>query len=100
MITPKNLVLCTLLISEPFMLIFMSPVCLLENIIKFVLETFRDNLLTLNHVSNFASSMLTEWLSVHKSEPDWKMFVSSANKMKFDLVDALQMSLINKVNKV
>ncbi|KAK2190772.1 hypothetical protein NP493_69g03021 [Ridgeia piscesae] len=61
MITPRNCLCDTCSMFVPFKVMFTVGLCcfLFANMIKLILFTLSDNLLTLNHISSFSSSLLT-----------------------------------------
>ncbi|KAK2181315.1 hypothetical protein NP493_403g01007 [Ridgeia piscesae] len=100
MITPRNFVCDTCSMYVPFKVMFTVGLCcfLCANMIKLVLFTLSDNLLTLNHISSFSSALLT----VHAISPiflvEYKMLVSSADKIILSNFDTSHMSFMYKIN--
>ena len=97
--TPRNFVTYTLSILNSLIVTWQS---LLENFfpktIKFVFVTFSDNLFKANQVCNFFSSVEINLQVSSKLFPVQNILVSSANMMKFNNLEILQMSLIYKIN--
>ena len=79
--TPRNLTLVTLSKFLPSILIYASlMVRLLENTIKFVLSTLKDNLFAFNHMSIFSISSVSIWFMYVVSISSINRFVSSAKR--------------------
>ena len=72
---------------------------LLENTIKFVLSTLRDNLFAFKHMSIFSISSVSIWFMYVVSISSINRFVSSAKRRVNNLVDTEGRSLTYKRNK-
>ena len=62
--------------------------------------TLSDNLLTLNHISGFSSSLLTVQAISTIFLVEYQMLVSSANKMILRNVDTSHKSFMYKINSI
>ena len=69
------------------------------NIMKFVLDTFKDNLFTLNHLFNLDNSSLTSLHNSSKLRLDLNKLVASANKICLRSFETLHISFIYSINK-
>ena len=83
---------------NPFKVMFIVGLCfvLFANTITFVLFTLSYNVLTLNHISNFSSKLLTTPAVSRLFLTEEQMLVSSANRIILSKCDNSHMSFITK----